>query len=476
MPGVRFDRTENRFSFFEADRIGFPMDDRFTGSAFFQLYAPRLRAFLKPRISPRLRRRFDEDDVLVSAFRSFFLRESAADFVDGNPWPLLVEIAVHKLARQVRTHTAQRRGIGREFGTADDFAAGTNDPAVEAELAETIASIGEALASEERQAWQLRLEGYELTEIAELLNVSERTIRRHLDRVKVKLQNLIDAAKSPARPQASPRSDWLAYSNYTLQRQIGVGSVGKVYQALDKQSGKAVAIKYLKRHFTQHPAARESILSEIEFGSRLRQPAIVRIGGIGETPNRGLFLVMDYLPGGNLAERLARARPDLSQLKAWLLRIADGLEAAHAAGIIHCDLKPANILFDAHDDPLIGDFGLAQWLTGRNSRLQGGTPAYLAPELIDPTFGNPGPWTDVFGVAAITFHALTGRPPFRGNILEAVMSQVVAVNPISWPDDCDAKISVPWKELCRRCLTKQSSLRPSSIAELRSLIAGLPAT
>jgi RNA polymerase sigma factor (sigma-70 family) len=449
------------------------MADQFSGSAFFQAYAPRLRAFLQPRISSRLRRRFDEDDVLASAFRSYFLREPTTSFDSENPWPLLVQIAVHKLARQVRTHTAERRGIDQEFGIAPDATGKTNDPVVEAELAEVLSMVETALDSDERESWQLRLQGYELSEIAERLNVSERTVRRHLDRAKVELQKLLDATL-PTPQQPLLRSDWLAYSQFRLQRQIGVGAVGKVYQALDRQSGQTVAVKFLKKQFTQHPAARESILAEIEVGSRLHHPSIVRIDGIGATPNAGLFLVMDYLPGGNLAERLARRLPDLSQLKTWLLRLAEGLDAAHAAGVIHCDLKPANVLFDGNGHPQIGDFGLAQWMTGRIGRLKGGTPAYLAPELVDPMFGNPGPWTDVFGLAAIAFHALTGRPPFRGNSLEEVMAQVVDANPIAWPDECVAKIPTSWQELCGRCLSKQCLLRADSVAELRQLIAKLP--
>ena len=484
MPFALTDRPKNLWSatvFRSREEGAAPMPDDFTTSAFFQTYAPRLRALISPRISPRLRRRFDEDDVISSAFRSFFLRPPSqiSPAEDWNPWPLLVEIAIHKLARQVRRNMTQRRGIQQEiFGEEAVFDL-SNSPAEEAELAEMLALVHDSLDAEERRVWQLRLDGYELLEIAKELAISERTVRRHLTHAKLKLSELLQAERHADRQQPVPRIEsektaWTSYADFTLKRQIGVGAVGKVYQAVDKRTGETVAIKFLKKEFTRHSAARESILAEIEFGARLRHPSIVRIEGIGTTPNDGLFLVMEYLPGGNLAEVLRQQLPQRIVLKSWLLALIDGLAAAHDCGIMHCDLKPANVLFDAEFRPNLGDFGLAQWMTGTVGGIRGGTPAYLAPEMLDPTFGTPGPWTDIFGLGAIVREALTGWPPYLGSSTASILSEILRPDPIAWPISLSTEIPPEWQNFCHGCLAKSTSARWCSVSQLRQVVATLP--
>lgn len=456
------------------------MSDDLASSAFFRAYSPRLRAFLEPRISPNLRRRFDADDVLSSAFRSFFLRpRNETDRADDwNPWPLLMEITIHKLARQVRRHQAASRAVVREQGQPDQITA-ENLPGDLAELAEIQHSVEAALAAQERKAWRLRLEGYEILEIAEQLFVNERTVRRYLSQAKRRLKELLDASRSPDSVErtivsAVDQVCWTPFSRYTLQRLIGVGLVGKVYLALDKHTETMVAIKFLKKEFLTSSVARDSILAEMRFGMQLKHPLIVRLHGIGETPNDGLFLVMDYLSGGSLAQRLRLDRPGFQALKGWLGDLIDGLEAAHAAGILHGDVKPANVLFDETNRPKIADFGFAQWMTGCGPEIRGGTPAYLAPELMDPMFGEPGPWTDVFGLGAIIRESLIGEPPFAGATAAEVFQQIVSADAIRWPDRMGVPIPASWRDFCDLCLRKATADRPSSMRELRAIAATLP--
>ncbi|MDB5341328.1 MAG: pknB 20 [Planctomycetaceae bacterium] len=440
-----------------------------THSAFFREHAPRLEALIRARLAPRFRSRFDADDVVQSAFRSFFLRPAPAHSVlskETDLWPLLAEIAVRKLAQQIRRHQAQRRDVRADRLAEDNLAVLGVGPDDAASLAEIIERVQLSLDAKSREAFLLRLQGHEILEIAEHQQISERTVRRQLVLAKQLLQRLLDLEPTTdeikhATTEGHPSFAPLHFSDYRLHQWIGDGASGNVYRASEKATGRTVAIKFLKKQFLFQPRWVDSFLREVQMVSRLQHPGIISIHGLGKTPNRGFFLVMDWAPEGDLTRYAAAKRVPLTQICRWILELTTALQHAHQNGVIHCDLKPGNVLIGSHGQLLLSDFGFARRsLTSPDNRLNdGGTPAYIAPELVDPAWGEIGPATDVFGLGAILFNLLTGRPPHDGPNLEVVLRQAVSAAPVVWPSLADCDIPTHWREFGDRLLAKKVSDR-----------------
>ncbi len=175
--------------------LGVSKPGDWTHSAFFRAHAPRLEALIRGRLAPRFRSRFDADDVVQSAFRSFFLRPAPALSKlpkESDLWPLLAEIAVRKLAQQVRRHQARRRDVRSDRSTDESLRALGDLPDEAASLAEIIERVQHGLDIKSRTAFQLRLQGHEILEIAEQLKISERTVRRQLAGAKQLLRELLE--------------------------------------------------------------------------------------------------------------------------------------------------------------------------------------------------------------------------------------------------------------------------------------------
>jgi serine/threonine-protein kinase len=169
---------------------------------------------------------------------------------------------------------------------------------------------------------------------------------------------------------------------------------------------------------------------------------------------------MDLADGGSLARLTEDVEP--WRLAALLEAVARALEHAHSRGIIHCDLKPSNILLDADGEPLLGDFGLA-WVRGEGvESLRGfaGTPAYMAPEQLDPS-GKITPATDVWALGVILYELLAGRRPFAGASLDELRDAITECNPQALSRS-PAVLEAIW----RRCLVREPSGRFASAAAL----------
>ncbi len=454
-----------------------------THSVFFRVHAPRLEALIRSRLSRRFQARFDAADVVQSAFRSFFLRpipSTPAAGAEEDLWPLLAEIAVRKLSQQIRRHSTQRRSVATDVSDGREVASTAAGPAEAAGLSEIIALTQDALDETSRTAFALRLDGYEILEIAERLKISERTVRRHLSATKEILKRLLDL--EPTLPVAEITSSAaislstsLSFDDYRLQQWIGDGAVGNVYRATEKSSGRIVAVKFIKKAFRFHPQAIASFRQEIQIVARLSHPGIIRITGLGRTPNQGDFLVMDWAPGGDLARHTAAHRPSLTEVCRWGMEIADALHHAHQQGVIHCDLKPSNVLIGSVGQLQLCDFGLARQLAGWSGDgvAPGGTPAFIAPELIDPSWGPIGPWTDVFGLGGILFNLLTGRSVHEGTTLDAMLKNIVEAAPVNWPPLSEQTIPLEWRTLINRLLAKSVIARWSDLALVRDSIQSL---
>ena len=197
---------------------------------------------------------------------------------------------------------------------------------------------------------------------------------------------------------------------YVLEESLGSGAMSEVWCATDRKLERRVALKLLAPQ-----ADTERFEREAHAVASLAHPNIVRLYDYGEDDGRP-FMVLEFLPGGTLAERLATAQPLAEPDTRLIARdIAAGLAHAHAAGIVHRDLKPANVLFDEEGRAKLADFGIARLVVGAGAVTEAGTllgtAAYISPEQ---AAGEPaGPASDVYSFGVILYQLLTGRLPFE---------------------------------------------------------------
>ena len=215
------------------------------------------------------------------------------------------------------------------------------------------------------------------------------------------------------------------FEHYRLQKLVGTGATGQVFQALDRKTGEVLAIKLLEPTFMTDALARQRFEREWEMASRFDHPRVVRYRGRGEVSNQH-YLLMDLVSGGNLRELLEREGPLPMKEAARLGRqIAEGLAYAHAREIIHRDLKPENILLDPDRNVRIADFGLARsqncaTLTATGTVL--GTPAYIAPEQILER--GMGVKADLYALGIILYEMVAGHPFPIEDPMALIMAQM----------------------------------------------------
>jgi hypothetical protein len=192
-----------------------------------------------------------------------------------------------------------------------------------------------------------------------------------------------------------------AIGRYRILQALGSGGMGTVYKAHDPQLDRAVAVKvpHFRRCQPNGAVAVQRFLREARAAARIRHPHICPIHDVGEQDDTP-YLVMAHIEGTTLAERLQGGRLDIAQAVALAHKVALGLQAVHAKGVIHRDLKPGNILLDAPGEPLLTDFGLARGLGDSEHLTQEdavlGTPAYMAPEQAAGKAREVGPPADVW--------------------------------------------------------------------------------
>ena len=208
---------------------------------------------------------------------------------------------------------------------------------------------------------------------------------------------------------------------YEVQHQLGRGGMATVYLAHDPRFGRDVAVKVLPRELAADVNFRTRFEHEARIIASLQHPAIVPVHDYGEQDGQ-LYIVMSYMPGGSLADRLLRGPMAPQQAAEVLRRVAGALDAAHQKGIVHRDVKPANILFDSARNAYLADFGTARWadLAGEETmtRLTQhgqliGTPAYMSPEQVHGKRDLDGR-TDIYSLGVVLYEMLCGSLPFEG--------------------------------------------------------------
>ena len=263
---------------------------------------------------------------------------------------------------------------------------------------------------------------------------------------------------------------------YREPRQIGHGGMGDIYRARDSLLDREVAIKVLAERYAEDHATRQRFTREALASARLSSdPAIVTIFDVGEWRGRP-FIVMEYLGGGSLEDRVHGGRPTASQALAWLEEAARALDTAHAQGIVHRDVKPGNLLLDEAGDVHVADFGIAS-ATGMDSlTVTGtilGTAGYLSPEQAQGERASPA--SDRYALGVVAFELLTGRRPFAR---ESPTAEAAAHANDPIPSVVEHAPDLPAAELdpvFRRALAKSPSKRYRTglelVHDLRSALA-----
>jgi serine/threonine-protein kinase len=294
---------------------------------------------------------------------------------------------------------------------------------------------------------------------------------------------------SPTEPSGPPATTLVLprMSGYQVLDTLGHGGMGMVYRARQVPLNRLVALKMLRADVGAGAGEMARFRAEAEAVARLQHPNIVQIYDLGEYEGRPYFS-MELLEGGSLARRLG-GHPLAPRQAAQLVEVlARAMDVAHRHGIVHRDLKPSNILLAGYPDtplaqcvPKITDFGLVKRLDGQEGlTISGtvmGTPAYMAPEQAAGRNRDIGPPCDVYGLGAILYECLTGRPPFKAPTLLGTLEQVRAVEPVP-PTQLAPRIPRDLETICLKCLQKEPGQRYGTallLAEdLARFLAGEP--
>jgi serine/threonine protein kinase len=210
---------------------------------------------------------------------------------------------------------------------------------------------------------------------------------------------------------------------YEITGEIGQGGMASVYRANQKSVGREVALKVISRGMVRHAEYVDRFFREVEIIANLQHPHILPIYDFGEQDNL-LYIVMGYLGGGTLEDRICAGPVSIEQAAQYVRQIASALEYAHGAGVIHRDIKPTNVLLDAQGNAYVMDFGLAKMVQS-DSNLTAtnvlGTPSYMAPEMLEPETVTAS--ADIYALGIALFEMLAGKVPFTASNPLALMMQ-----------------------------------------------------
>ncbi|HZN35925.1 MAG TPA: serine/threonine-protein kinase, partial [Pirellulaceae bacterium] len=246
---------------------------------------------------------------------------------------------------------------------------------------------------------------------------------------------------------------------YEVLEELGRGGMGVVFKARQVGLNRLVALKMILAGEFASDAERSRFRAEAEATARLDHPHIVRVHEVGEQEGQ-LFLAMEYVAGGTLAEVFASGPQSADEAARLVELLARAVEHAHQQGIIHRDLKPGNILLQGKASPKIVDFGLAKRFSNATTAGHGaatatgallGTPSYMAPEQAAGGAVPVGPAVDVYALGAILYEALTGRPPFRGQTALDTLDQERSHEPVP-VRRLQPRVPRDLETICLKCL------------------------
>src|SRR6202795_551835 len=272
-------------------------------------------------------------------------------------------------------------------------------------------------------------------------------------------------------------------SHYRILQKLGAGGMGVVYKALDTRLDRVVALKFLPDNMEQDAQALERFRREAHAASALNHSGICTIYDVGEQDHRS-FIVMEFIDGESLSQHIQRQPLSVEHVLDLGIQIADALDVAHAAGIIHRDINPSNIFVTKRGQAKVLDFGLAKLLPKELPHLDSGaspshqaqeavslvgvisgTPAYMSPEQIRGD--DLDARTDIFAFGLLLYEMATGQQAFSGRtggvIIESILTRTPASTRVANP-----QIPLRLEEIITKCLEKDRAQRYSSAAQVRS--------
>jgi len=265
-------------------------------------------------------------------------------------------------------------------------------------------------------------------------------------------------------------------AHYQVESPLGQGSMARVYKARHVGLGRVCALKILDPSVNANQAAtREQFWAEARAAANLVHPHVVTIHNLGT--DRGYhYIEMEYVPGSmSLREVLVRNGPFDPLLAARLVRqVSLALHAAHRAGLVHRDVKPANVLLTAEGRAKLADFGLVHRTIGLASERLAGTPTFMAPELF---VGSPaGPRSDIYATGVMLYYLLSGRLPFASERLRDLI-RLHREQPVPGLREVVPSVPEPLADVVARCLSKSPDERYASASDLadalRAVVQGL---
>ena len=274
-------------------------------------------------------------------------------------------------------------------------------------------------------------------------------------------------------------------SHYRITKKLGAGGMGEVFLAEDSRLGRQVALKFLPASYQYDPDRRRRFMKEARAASALRSPYIAAIYDIGEHDG-ALFLVMEFVEGQSLAKRVEQNPLDAREAAEIAAQVAEALEEAHAAGIVHRDIKSANLMITSRSLVKMLDFGLAKVTEAHASSDSSdgtqplgqqtaagivlGTVSYMSPEqaLGRPLDGR----TDIFSLGIVMFEMLTGRLPFTGTSATEIIDNIIHLDPPPISRfSCQAPAEL--ERIVKKCLEKERDRRYQSARELATDLRNL---
>ena len=255
------------------------------------------------------------------------------------------------------------------------------------------------------------------------------------------------------------------FGDYELLEEIARGGMGVVYRARQRSLGREVALKMILAGELATTASLQRFRTEAAAAARLDHPNIVTVYEIGEHETQHYFSMRLVFGRRDVAAWARAAHAPPQRCAAMIAKVARAVAFAHERGVLHRDLKPSNILVDEKDEPQVTDFGLAKFLTERDSVLTHsalllGSPSYMAPEQADGRHGDVTTATDVYGLGAVIYELLAGRPPFVAASPLATMRLAVEESPAPLPGTPRDLATI-----CLKCLAKEPARRyPSALA------------
>ena len=289
---------------------------------------------------------------------------------------------------------------------------------------------------------------------------------------------------SPSPSRRRGRSEWIYHGRflpgtilggrYRIVALLGEGGMGEVYRADDLRLGQTVALKFLPEALARDPRSLARFQSEVRLARQISHPNICRVYDIAETDGHH-FLSMEYVDGEDLASllrRVGRCPPDRAAEVAQ--QLCSGLAAAHERGVLHLDLKPANVMIDGRGQVIIHDFGLSSLIEQiPGNPVHAGTPGYMAPEQW--AGGRVSTRTDLYSLALVLYEVFTGRAAFPDETLSDLLRRDPRSSKRSTPaapstlvDGLDPAV----ERVILRCLAEDPRQRPESVIEVMSELPG----